>query len=181
MKLTTKGRYAVTAMLDLALHGTEGPVALAEISERQELSLSCLEQLFAKLRKNNLVKSTRGPGGGYRVARPLSQVAVAQIIFAVDESVDATSCAGRQDCLTHGRCLTHDLWESLSEQIEEFLRNVSLQDLIDQHVERTGASLGQAAGLNTEQKVVLRRHLVAPENSISLGGIGSHGIASGSR
>jgi len=115
MKLTTKGRYAVTAMLDLALHGTNGPVALAEISERQELSLSYLEQLFAKLRK------------------PLSKVAVAEIIFAVNESVDATNCSGRQDCLSHGRCLTHDLWESLSQQIEEFLSGVSLQDLIDRH------------------------------------------------
>ena len=140
MKLTTKGRYAVTEMLDLALHGSEGPVALAEISERQELSLSYLEQLFAKLRKNKLVKSTRGPGGGYRVARPLSQVAVAEIIFAVDESVDATNCSGKQNCLSHGRCLTHDLWESLSQQIEEFLRSVSLQDLIDRHSERAGSS-----------------------------------------
>lgn len=131
MKLTTKGRYAVTAMLDLALHGDEGPVALAEISERQELSLSYLEQLFAKLRKHKLVVSTRGPGGGYRVARSLDSVAVAQIIGAVDESVDATHCAGKKNCHNHGRCLTHDLWEGLSQQIEEFLNGVSLQDLID--------------------------------------------------
>lgn len=174
MKLTTKGRYAVTAMLDLALHANDGPVALAEISERQELSLSYLEQLFAKLRKKNLVKSTRGPGGGYRVAKPLSQVAVAQIIFAVDESVDATSCAGRQDCLSQGRCLTHDLWESLSEQIEEFLQNVSLQDLIDQHAERTGDSIV----LLSQEQVVVRQHLVNNKQR-SIGGIGSHGIASG--
>jgi len=143
MKLTTKGRYAVTAMLDLALHGTDGPVALAEISERQELSLSYLEQLFAKLRKNNLVKSTRGPGGGYCVARPL--------IFAVNESVDATNCAGRQDCLSHGRCLTHDLWESLSQQIEEFLSGVSLQDLIDRHAASTNEQ--------SAETVLLQRNL----------------------
>jgi len=174
MKLTTKGRYAVTAMLDLALHATDGPVALAEISARQELSLSYLEQLFAKLRKASLVKSTRGPGGGYRVAKPLSQVAVAQIIFAVDESVDATNCAGRQDCLSHGRCLTHDLWESLSEQIEEFLQNVSLQDLINQHAERTGDKSVLLAG----EQVVVRQHLVNKERN-AMGGIGSHGLASG--
>lgn len=137
MRLTTKGRYAVTAMLDLALHGAGKPVALAEISQRQELSLSYLEQLFAKLRKNKLVKSTRGPGGGYRVARQLRDVSVAEIIFAVDESVDATSCGGRENCLSQGRCLTHDLWESLSFQIEQFLRGVSLQDLIDQQAERS--------------------------------------------
>jgi len=133
MKLTTKGRYAVTAMLDLALHGEEGPVSLAEISTRQEISLSYLEQLFSKLRKNGLVTSTRGPGGGYSVARDLSQVPVSAIIGAVNESVDATQCAGKENCHSHGRCLTHDLWEGLSEQIEEFLSSVSLQDMIDRH------------------------------------------------
>ncbi len=131
MKLTTKGRYAVTAMLDLALHGDQGPVSLAEISTRQEISLSYLEQLFSKLRKNGLVTSTRGPGGGYSVSRELSQVAVSDIICAVNESVDATQCAGRENCHSHGRCLTHDLWEGLSVQIEEFLSSVSLQDMID--------------------------------------------------
>ena len=131
MKLTTKGRYAVTAMLDLALHGQKGPVSLAEISGRQEISLSYLEQLFSKLRKNDLVVSTRGPGGGYSVARDLSDVAVSEIISAVNESVDATQCGGRENCHSHGRCLTHDLWEGLSAQIEEFLGSVSLQDMID--------------------------------------------------
>ena len=131
MKLTTKGRYAVTAMLDLALHAGEGPVSLAEISSRQEISLSYLEQLFSRLRRNGLVVSTRGPGGGYRISRPLDAVAVGEIIVAVNESVDATQCAGRENCHSHGRCLTHDLWEGLSEQIEEFLGSVSLQDLID--------------------------------------------------
>ncbi len=131
MKLTTKGRYAVTAMLDLALHGTSGPVSLAEISVRQEISLSYLEQLFSKLRRSGLVTSTRGPGGGYSVARQLSEVAVSEIIVAVNESVDATQCAGKENCHSHGRCLTHDLWEGLSAQIEDFLSSVSLQDMID--------------------------------------------------
>ena len=131
MKLTTKGRYAVTAMLDLALHAGDKPVSLAEISVRQEISLSYLEQLFSRLRRSGLVCSTRGPGGGYKVSRPLDAVAVSEIIGAVNESVDATQCAGRENCHSHGRCLTHDLWEGLSEQIEEFLSGVSLQDLID--------------------------------------------------
>ena len=120
-------------MLDLALHGEDGPVSLAEISTRQEISLSYLEQLFSKLRKNGLVISTRGPGGGYSVARELSAVAVSEIIGAVNESVDATQCGGKENCHGHGRCLTHDLWEGLSTQIEEFLSNVSLQDMIDRH------------------------------------------------
>lgn len=131
MKLTTKGRYAVTAMLDLALHGESGPVSLAEVSVRQEISLSYLEQLFSKLRRGGLVVSTRGPGGGYSVSRALNQVAVSEIIVAVNESVDATQCGGKENCHSHGRCLTHDLWEGLSAQIEEFLSSVSLQDMID--------------------------------------------------
>ena len=141
MKLTTKGRYAVTAMLDLALHGAGGPVSLAAVSERQEISLSYLEQLFSKLRRSGLVVSTRGPGGGYSVARPLDRVCVSEIICAVDQSVDATQCAGRENCHSAGRCLTHDLWEGLSEQIEEFLSGVSLQDMIDRRRDR-GADAG---------------------------------------
>ena len=139
MKLTTKGRYAVTAMLDLALHGADGPVSLAAVSERQEISLSYLEQLFSKLRRRGLVVSTRGPGGGYSVSRPLDRVCVADIIAAVDQSVDATQCAGRENCHSEGRCLTHDLWEGLSEQIEEFLSGVSLQDMIDRRRDRADA------------------------------------------
>ena len=118
-------------MLDLALHGASGPVSLAEISVRQEISLSYLEQLFSKLRRSGLVTSTRGPGGGYSVARQLSEVAVSEIIVAVNESVDATQCGGKENCHSHGRCLTHDLWEGLSAQIEDFLSSVSLQDMID--------------------------------------------------
>ncbi len=131
MKLTTRGRYAVTAMLDLALHKEQGPISLADISERQEISLSYLEQLFARLRRGKLVESTRGPGGGYRIVSPLDQVVISDIVRAVNESVDTTQCGGQKNCHQHGRCLTHDLWEGLSEQIENFLSGISLQDLID--------------------------------------------------
>ncbi len=131
MKLTTRGRYAVTAMLDLAIHADDGPVALAEISERQDISLSYLEQLFANLRKKELVKSTRGPGGGYRLNTSVQNVAIADIIDAVNETVDATNCGGMKNCHNHSRCLTHDLWAGLSAHIESFLSNISLGDLID--------------------------------------------------
>lgn len=131
MRLTTKGRYAVTAMLDLALHNDAGPVSLADISRRQEISLSYLEQLFAKLRKDGLVCSVRGPGGGYRLNRPLSQVSVAQIIDAVDESLDATLCNGAGDCQQGEVCLTHHLWADLSGQIHQFLHGISLASLVE--------------------------------------------------
>ncbi len=131
MKLTTRGRYAVTAMLDIALHSESGPVSLAEISERQEISLSYLEQLFSRLRRHKLVVSTRGPGGGYSVGRALTDIAVSDIILAVNESVDATQCGGQKNCHPHGRCLTHDLWEGLSRQVELFLSEISLHDLIN--------------------------------------------------
>jgi Rrf2 family iron-sulfur cluster assembly transcriptional regulator len=131
MKLTTKGRYAVTAMLDLALHTEDGPVSLAEISERQDISLSYLEQLFSKLRKKDLVVSMRGPGGGYRLSRGAKDIAVADIILAVDEKVDITRCGGMGDCSNEkGRCLTHDLWMGLSEQIQTFLSGISLMDMM---------------------------------------------------
>jgi len=131
MRLTTKGRYAVTAMLDLALHGGEGPMTLADISSRQRISLSYLEQLFSKLRKNGLVLSTRGPGGGYSLSKPVAEIAIASIIEAVDEKVDATRCGGLANCHDQQRCLTHDLWMSLSEQIHGFLTGISLGDLIE--------------------------------------------------
>lgn len=131
MKLTTKGRYAVTALLDLALHARKGPVSLADISERQEISISYLEQLFAKLRKNGLVKSVRGPGGGYRLSREADAIFVAEVIDAVDESIDVTRCEGRGDCQNGERCLTHDLWMDLSNQIHKFLSGISLQSLVD--------------------------------------------------
>ncbi|MGX5218477.1 MULTISPECIES: Fe-S cluster assembly transcriptional regulator IscR [Pseudomonas] len=130
MRLTTKGRYAVTAMLDLALHAQNGPVSLADISERQGISLSYLEQLFAKLRRGSLVSSVRGPGGGYQLARDMNGIQVAEVIDAVNESVDATRCQGQGDCHAGDTCLTHHLWCDLSQQIHEFLSGISLADLV---------------------------------------------------
>ena len=131
MRLTTKGRYAVTAMLDLALHANSGPVSLAGISGRQDISLSYLEQLFAKLRRQELVTSVRGPGGGYRLSRGGGEIYVAQIIDAVNEAVDATGCGGTSDCQQGEVCLTHHLWCDLSDQIHGFLSNISLADLVE--------------------------------------------------
>jgi len=131
MKLTTKGRYAVTAMLDLALHDGHGPVALADIAKRQGISLSYLEQLFARLRRRELVRSTRGPGGGYRLARGPGDIVVAEVIGAVDETVDATRCGGRENCQGEERCLTHELWEDLSARIHDFLSGIDLAQLVE--------------------------------------------------
>ena len=130
MRLTTKGRYAVTAMLDLAIHYERGPITLADISQRQEISLSYLEQLFSKLRKNGLVDSARGPGGGYRLSRQSEEIAVAEIIAAVDETVDATRCKRKGNCQHEERCLTHELWCDLSDQIFDFLANITLGSLV---------------------------------------------------
>ncbi|MEX2469096.1 MAG: Fe-S cluster assembly transcriptional regulator IscR [Pseudohongiellaceae bacterium] len=130
MRLTTKGRYAVTAMLDLALHEDQGPISLADISRRQTISLSYLEQLFAKLRKGALVTSVRGPGGGYELQRGAGAIYIAQIIDAVNESLDTTRCQGKGDCQGGETCLTHYLWEDLSEQIHHFLEGISLADLV---------------------------------------------------
>lgn len=130
MRLTTKGRYAVTAMLDLAIHSDRGPISLADISQRQEISLSYLEQLFAKLRKNALVSSVRGPGGGYKLQRDSNAIFIAEVIDAVNESIDTTKCQGAGDCQGGETCLTHYLWEDLSEQIHGFLQNISLADLV---------------------------------------------------
>ncbi len=130
MRLTTKGRYAVTSMLDLALHQGQGPINLAEISSRQGISLSYLEQLFSRLRKNKLVTSARGPGGGYVLGRSAGEISIANVILAVNETVDATSCGGAKNCNENERCLTHDLWEGLSQQISTFLGNISLADLV---------------------------------------------------
>jgi Rrf2 family iron-sulfur cluster assembly transcriptional regulator len=131
MRLTTKGRYAVTAMLDLALHHKEGPITLSDISSRQGISLSYLEQLFSKLRKQGLVDSTRGPGGGYRLSRNATEINVAEIITAIDEKVDATRCGGLSNCQDDSRCLTHELWTDLSNQIYTFLNGISLMDLVN--------------------------------------------------
>jgi Rrf2 family iron-sulfur cluster assembly transcriptional regulator len=130
MRLTTKGRFAVTAMVDLAMRQTRGPVTLAAISERQHISLSYLEQLFGKLRRHRLVSSTRGPGGGYNLARPAQEVSVADIVTAVDEPIDATQCGGKENCHDDKRCMTHDLWATLNEKMHEYLSSVSLGDLV---------------------------------------------------
>ncbi|AFL75019.1 Fe-S cluster assembly transcriptional regulator IscR [Thiocystis violascens] len=132
MRLTTKGRYAVTAMLDLAIHQGKGPITLADIAQRQGISLSYLEQLFAKLRKSALVTSVRGPGGGYNLARSPADIHVAEVIAAVDESVDTTRCGGAHNCQNNGPCLTHGLWHDLSDRIYEHLNKISLQQLVDQ-------------------------------------------------
>lgn len=131
MKLTSKGRYAVTAMLDVALHSSSGPVSLADISERQEISLSYLEQLFARLRKNGLVLSVRGPGGGYVLSRSMDQIAISSIVKAVDETVHATKCHGQNGCQGGARCLTHSLWNDLSERIDDFLTSITLSELVN--------------------------------------------------
>lgn len=145
MRLTTKGRFAVTAMIDLALRGEDGPVALAGISERQGISLSYLEQLFGKLRRYKLVDSVRGPGGGYCIARPLSEVPVSDIIRAVDEPLDATQCGGRENCKDEHRCMTHDLWATLNTKMYEYLASVTLADLVSRQKAKDAVREGGVA------------------------------------
>jgi Rrf2 family iron-sulfur cluster assembly transcriptional regulator len=132
MRLTTKGRFAVTAMIDVAMNSTKNPTTLAAVSERQAISLSYLEQLFGKLRRHGLVASVRGPGGGYRLALAAESVSVADIIIAVDEPIDATQCGGRENCHDDRRCMTHDLWTSLNAHIFDFLHSVTLAELVRQ-------------------------------------------------
>lgn len=132
MKLTTKGRFAVTAMIDLAMRQGDGPVTLAGISERQKISLSYLEQLFGKLRRHDLVSSVRGPGGGYRMARPLNEVSVADIIRAVDEPMDATLCGGKGNCQDDQPCMTHNLWTTLTQRMLDYLSSVTLAELVEE-------------------------------------------------
>jgi len=145
MRLTTKGRFAVTAMIDLALREHQGPVALAAISSRQQISLSYLEQLFGKLRRHELVESTRGPGGGYSLGRKAEDVTVADIITAVDEPIDATNCQGKENCMGEdaGRCMTHDLWASLNAKMIEYLNSISLKKLVDDQLAK-GVSIEEA-------------------------------------
>jgi len=131
MRLTTKGRFAVTAMVDLSMRQTRGPVTLAAISERQRISLSYLEQLFGKLRRHKLVNSVRGPGGGYCLAQPTQSITVAKIIAAVDEPLDATQCGGKENCKDDQRCMTHDLWATLNEKMYDYLNSVTLRDLVE--------------------------------------------------
>ena len=153
MRLTTKGRFAVTAMIDLGLRQSGGPVTLAAISQRQQISLSYLEQLFGKLRRNELVESTRGPGGGYTLGRKATEITVADIIVSVDEPMDATQCGGKENCHGEGsRCMTHDLWASLNLRMVEFLSSVTLQKLVYDQL---------AKGLQVEDKPSLKRAISA--------------------
>lgn len=147
MRLTTKGRFAVTAMVDLAIHGGRGPVTLASISERQRISLSYLEQLFGKLRRNSLVESVRGPGGGYYLARSADKIKVSEVVVAVDEPLDATYCGERGDCRDGKPCLTHNLWLSLNERIYGYLDSVNLQQLVD----------GQAGSLTGKTAITMNK------------------------
>lgn len=150
MKLTSKGRYAVTAMLDLALHANQGPITLSVISKRQGISLSYLEQLFTRLRRNGLVSSTRGPGGGYLLSADAADIAVADVVAAVDESVNATRCGGEENCQDGQRCLTHDLWTELSDQIFTFLSSISLAQLVEQGASKRA---GEEADVKQDLKV----------------------------
>lgn len=160
MRLTTKGRYAVTAMLDLAFHQGQGPITLADIAERQGISLSYLEQLFSRLRKKLLVASVRGPGGGYVLGKDADEIYIASVITAVDEKVDTTRCGGNHNCQDNERCLTHDLWHDLSDQIYDYLNRISLHDLMErrgvkQVAQRQDKELTQAdekAAVSTEVK-----------------------------
>jgi Rrf2 family transcriptional regulator, iron-sulfur cluster assembly transcription factor len=151
MRLTTKGRFAVTAMVDLAMRHGRGPVTLAAISERQHISLSYLEQLFGKLRRRKLVSSVRGPGGGYNLALPANQLSVAEIVAAVDEPLDATQCGGKENCHDERRCMTHDLWATLNEKMHEYLSSVTLGDLIAHH---NGKPVAVIKDFRTPEKAV---------------------------
>jgi len=153
MRLTTKGRYAVTAMLDLAIHAQQGPVSLNDISGRQGISLSYLEQLFAKLRRNGLVASVRGPGGGYRLSRESEQINVADIVDAVNESMDATRCSRRGDCQDGQPCLTHHLWLDLSDQIHDFLAGITLAGLLEREEVRLISERQENKDLNRIEAV----------------------------
>jgi Rrf2 family iron-sulfur cluster assembly transcriptional regulator len=152
MRLTTKGRYAVTAMLDLALHHEQGPIRLAGISDRQGISLSYLEQLFAQLRRKELVRSVRGPGGGYHLGRHASKISVAEVIAAVNEDTDVSRCRGSSDCHEGEKCLTHHLWMDLSNQVREFLENISLGDLVKRSEIRQVSQKQEARSRSRDRK-----------------------------
>ena len=167
MKLTTKGRFAVTAMLDLALHESLAhdamakgvlpseikPVTLAGISERQKISLSYLEQLFSRLRRQGLVSSVRGPGGGYKLAKNYANISVADVINAVDELIDATQCGGHENCRDEGRCMTHDLWATLNSRILDYLGGISLADMVAAQKNKQAAATAHRANGHTGQGV----------------------------
>jgi len=159
MRLTSKGRYAVTAMLDVALFTANGPVPLADISERQGISLSYLEQLFARLRKHGLVESVRGPGGGYRLGCPATDISVGAVIHAVDESIDATRCQGKANCQGGERCLTHSLWEGLSDRIADFLDGITLAELMKKSDVGDVLSRQNSLHNKSEEEIKLNSHL----------------------
>ena len=173
MRLTTKGRFAVTAMIDLALRSNNGPVALAAISHRQQISLSYLEQLFGKLRRHELVESTRGPGGGYSLGRKSGEITVADIIVAVDEPIDATHCAGRENCMGDdvGRCMTHELWASLNQKMIEYLDSISLKKLVDDQLAK-GVSIEETPIKRAISRVPVVKpiKITAPKSVFALGG-----------
>ena len=173
MRLTTKGRFAVTAMIDLALRQDTGPVTLAAISQRQGISLSYLEQLFGKLRRNYLVESTRGPGGGYSLGRKAVDITVADIITSVDEPLDATHCGGKANCGANGtQCMTHDLWTALNAHVLEFLASVTLQKLVeDQHANGIAIDDRQAVKRPISAMPVVKPiRVTAPNSVFALGG-----------
>ena len=172
MRLTTKGRFAVTAMIDLALREHQGPVALAAISQRQQISLSYLEQLFGELRRHELVESTRGPGGGYSLGRKAEEITVADIIVAVDEPIDATGCGGKENCMgdDQGRCMTHDLWASLNAKMIEYLDSITLRKLVEDQLAR-GISIEEQPVKRaiSSQPVVKPIKVNAPNSVFALG------------
>lgn len=162
MRLTTKGRFAVTAMIDLAMQHGSGPVTLAEISGRQKISLSYLEQLFGKLRRHRLVDSVRGPGGGYRLAKDMGEVSIAEIILAVDEPIDATQCGGKENCHDDQKCLTHDLWAALNERIFDYLESVSLRQLVEKQKAKEAARDSGVAQVRDMRETVGKRSTTVP-------------------
>ncbi len=164
MRLTTKGRYAVTAMLDIALHSSSGPVSVTDIAERQDISSAYLEQLFGKLKRMKLVESVRGPGGGYQLLREPESVSVSEIISAVGDGVDATRCHGSADCQDGLRCLTHDLWAELSHEIDGYLHRITLGELVArrgvQNISQRQDSQHQGRKAHRpEQNLIDARHL----------------------
>ena len=161
MRLTAKGRYAVTAMLDLAVHQADGPISLADISRRQGISLSYLEQLFAKLRKSSLVTSVRGPGGGYRLDRSPGEIFVAEIVDSVDENVDATRCSGKADCQHGEMCLSHQLWAELSDEIHHFLAGIDLASIIAKREVKQIAARQDAIQDELKKDAIIRLPLTA--------------------
>ena len=176
MRLTTKGRFAVTAMIDLALRRDSGPVTLATISQRQQISLSYLEQLFGRLRRKDLVESTRGPGGGYTLGRDPSEITVADIVLSVDEPLDSTHCGGRANCRADGtRCMTHSLWTSLNEHMVDFLQGVTLQSLVEEHLamDKSGVRAGAPGARRaiSSDPVVQPIRVNSPNSVFALGGV----------